>query len=309
MSLIPGLDTQQIAARFNRKQLASQYPAGTPNLNPVIIDSAHQWDAISTRDYSLEYNSYAGSDIQCTIFIPKPDMSVIRDMGQQGSVYGGGFVKVNMELQTLTVSSARSVHPVRRLGEVAPATYTRGARTIAGTMIFTTLFRDAFADAYQASAEDGETDLENFFVDQIPRFNMLINAANEYGNMANSVLVGIHLTNFGTTLSIDDMYTESTYSYVARQWYPFVEDTVAMNMVLSVINDDTSASALVKQTLLNRLLISGETNKAVELAKLYRDGQNTAENEDEIIDITLSMLSELSADGTSSFLQNEPFFE
>jgi len=197
-------------------------PLGRPNENAIILPNALQWDSVASNDKSVEFSSYAGSDIMCTIFIPVPNIAPIRDMGQQGSIVGGGHIKLNMELQTLTVSSARSVHPVRRIGEVAPATYTRGARTIAGTMIFTTLFRDAFADIYQKSVEDGETDLENFFVDQIPKFNMLVSAANEYGESASSVLTGIHLTNFGTTLSIDDMYTEATYC--------LSEDTQALTM-------------------------------------------------------------------------------
>lgn len=234
-----------------RGETPGRIPLGQPNDNPVINDTAVQFDQVAEADHSIEYNSYAGSDILCTIYVPAPRTQSIRDNGE-GGVAGNGVISVQTQLQTLTVSSARSVHPVRTLGTVNPQDYTRGGRTIAGSMIYTTLFRDALVEAYQTAFEQAETDSAKFFVDQIPKFNMLINASNEYGHTANTVLLGIHISNFGTTFSVDDMYTESTYTYVADHFYPFVEDPVAMNRLLSSFDIEESASSLVKEKQLAR---------------------------------------------------------
>jgi len=140
-------------------------------------------------------------------------------------------MKTFAELQTLTISSARSVFGVRRLGEHHVHQYTRGARTIAGSMIFTTFTRDVFAEFYRVSGYDNFTDpTAPFFVDQIPPFHLLISAANEYGLHAQAALINVNLTNFGTTMSVHDLQLESTYTYVAQFFFPFIQDYRAFNL-------------------------------------------------------------------------------
>ena len=156
--------------------------------------------------------SYSGSDIICLVYIPQQI---------NGVVQSDGFAQIEDKIQTLTVSSARSVSPVRRLGETTPTAYTRGSRTIAGSMVFTTGLRDAFVDVLTKSIDDGEPVREPvLFVDQIPKFSMVLQANTELGNVSTALLVNITLTNFGTTFSIDDIYTESTFTYVAEQYLP-----------------------------------------------------------------------------------------
>lgn len=162
-----------------------------------------------------QVSSYAGSDILCTIYVPSHSIQGSRDPG---------FIEVEDQLQTITVSSARSVMPVRRLGETNPASYARGSRTIAGSMVFTTGLRDAFVKMLAKSYKDGEPRREpTLFVDQIPQFSMVFQAANELGGVSTAMLGNITLTNFGTTFSIDDIYTESTFTYVADQYFPIAE--------------------------------------------------------------------------------------
>jgi len=156
--------------------------------------------------------SYAGSDILCLITIPARHDEVTNDPG---------FSEIEEKIQTLTVSSARSVMPVRRLGETNPVAYARGSRTIAGSMVFTAGLRDAFINMLSKSYTDGEPIKEpTLFVDQIPKFSMVLQASNELGGVSSAILLNITLTNFGTTFSIDDIYTESTYTYVAEQYFP-----------------------------------------------------------------------------------------
>ncbi len=164
---------------------------------------------------SSDVFSYAGSNILCTIYVPSYHGEHENDEG---------FIEIEDHLQTITVSSARSVMPVRRLGETNPAAYTRGSRTIAGSMVFTTGLKDAFVKMLAKSFKDGEPRNEGtLFVDQIPKFSMIFECHNELGGASSAMLVNMTLTNFGTTFSVDDIYTESTFTYVAEQYFPIAE--------------------------------------------------------------------------------------
>lgn len=62
-----------------------------------------------------------------------------------------------------------------------------------------------------------------WFVDQIPPFDVTLAAANEYGALAVMRIFGIELLNEGYGVSIDDMVSETQYTYVARTlvgWRP-----------------------------------------------------------------------------------------
>jgi hypothetical protein len=137
------------------------------------------------------------------------------------------FYKTFGEIQTISFSSRRSVEPVRRLGETSPAHYTRGPRTIAGSMQFILLQEDALLDLYRVAFND-KFDNEPFFIqDRLPPFNVLIQGNNERGHMVEGGLFGVTLIADGTTLSIDDLYTEIGYTFVARWRLPMTRRTRA----------------------------------------------------------------------------------
>lgn len=177
----------------------------------------------------LLLNSFTGADINAFLLMPEPTnkAEVLAQMGIDASEYPYPAMKQFAELETISISSARSLFPVRRLGEDHVHRYTRGGRTIAGTMVFTTFSRDVFAEFYRIHSHDrffGPNAQAPFFVDQIPPFHILLSAVNEYGMSANAALVNVSLSNWGTTMSIHDLKVESTYTYVAQFFFPFVQD-------------------------------------------------------------------------------------
>lgn len=157
----------------------------------------------------LQYSSFSGADCRCAIWIPPTKNRLT------------GTYKLWSELQTITISSERPAGPVRTLGRAAVRDYVRGVRTIAGTMIFSVLDRDVFAEVYQQTDAEGRSEYP-LYVDEIPNFNIIITATNEMGMQATAVVIDCILTNFGTTFSIDDIMLESTYTYVAKYVHPFV---------------------------------------------------------------------------------------
>jgi hypothetical protein len=157
----------------------------------------------------LEEISYSGADIIAFAYIPLTE--------DPRTVTGQKRSKLFGTLQTISITSTRSVTPVRGLGRASPMGYSRGGRTFAGTLVFATLDRDPFSEIYRADAKH-ESLLDSgtsAFVDQLPPFTVVITASNELGGIARQIVSGITLVNYGVTYSIDDIYTETTYTYVA----------------------------------------------------------------------------------------------
>tara|TARA_R110002110_G_scaffold12647_4_gene59811 strand:- start:529 stop:1302 length:774 start_codon:yes stop_codon:yes gene_type:complete len=157
----------------------------------------------------LKEISYSGSDIIAFAYIPNIGGPRTTSGQKRSTLFGS--------LQTISITSTRSVTPVRGLGRASPMAYSRGGRTFAGTLVFATLDRDPFSDIYRPDA--GHESLldsgTSAFVDQLPPFTVVITAANELGGIARQIVSGITLVNYGVTYSIDDIYTETTYTYVA----------------------------------------------------------------------------------------------
>lgn len=200
---------------------------------------------LSARAGTLVLNSFSGADITCSIVVPIPKW--MHTAKKIGALPGGlSNLRIFAEIETLSISSARDVYPVRRIGESHVHAYARGGRTVAGTMVFTTMSRDVFAEFYRHADGEGLDDAP-MHVDQIPPFHILINAMNEYGVRAASALLNVSLTNWGTTLSIHDLKIESTYSYVAQFYLPFVQDYAGFQAAIARVMDyqkETSASTL-----------------------------------------------------------------
>jgi hypothetical protein len=196
-----------------------------------VRDSYIRWlkagRSASRPDY-LEYNSFSGTDMKAAIWLPP-------------NPYAGrphGTYKIWAELQTISVSSARPAGPVRCMGMSNVRDYTRGVRTIAGSLVFTVLDRDVFYDVYQHSDKESPTEVP-IFVDAIPPFHMLIDASNEMGATANTSIIGVTLTNWGTTYSVDDLMVEATYTYVAKFVSPFANKREWRNGLAQAVSKTT----------------------------------------------------------------------
>lgn len=152
----------------------------------------------------------------------------------RSSDVGSTFIRpiVLADVQTVSYSSHRVKTPVRTLGRVSPKSYTRGPRTIAGSMIFTLFYKHAFYDLLEAScgfyntgvfeggSDSGYPELSTVLVDQLPPFDITFIAANEVGNVSYMTLYGVELHNEGFTVSIQDIITEDVMQYTARDMDP-----------------------------------------------------------------------------------------
>lgn len=160
------------------------------------------------------YNSYSGCDIVVT--------------ARLNTISGGnGTSKEKVytlgSIQTLSVSTHQDKKSVRVIGSVNSLDYTLGPRTIAGSLVFA-VFDQHFATEMFNDLEKitGKT---FFLPDELPALDLTITFANEYGRTSRMAIYGVRIVNEGQVMSVNDLYTENTYQFVATAMEPLKKGT------------------------------------------------------------------------------------
>ena len=179
-------------------------------------------------EYTKSYNSFSGVDIKAT--------------------FGGTVIG---ELQGVSFSVTREKAPLYTMGSADPRSFSRGKRGIAGTLIFTVFDRSALIETFKNFSDRSgwfyahDTDVQKhdtadakseqvwqdvntdnswqpaWYPDQIPPFDIVLTAANEYGQIAQMSIRGVEILNEGSGMSIDDIVTEQQMTFVAREIIPW----------------------------------------------------------------------------------------
>lgn len=158
------------------------------------------------REQTIVYSSYAGTDIIAQFVLPN-----------EGAITLG-------ELQTLSYSMHRENTPVRFLGHVSPSGFVKGPRTIAGSLIFTVFNYYAWyrISQFKSAINSGIYPL----ADMLPPFDIVVTFSNESGALSKMKLYGVTIVDEGQTMSVDDLITEQTYSFMARGIQPMTAHTI-----------------------------------------------------------------------------------
>lgn len=158
--------------------------------------------------YKNTFNSFSGADI----------VAVVTSYDGKSVVLGS--------LQTVSYSVYRSTSPVYALGRVGAKGAVRGARTIAGSLIFAVFDRHALYEVMVGlEGEDMYTPLKS---DEIPPFDITISFMNELGESAQLVIYGVHLISEGQTMSVEDLMTESVMEYIAMDIDEMMPDSISL---------------------------------------------------------------------------------
>ena len=151
--------------------------------------------------YAGTNNTFSMCDMVCTIdIVSNTGKRVISTLGK---------------LQTLSYSIFQNKSPVRVIGNMNALDYVYGQRTIAGSLIFAVFNQHWLMDIYNEVHDKEEMKNWHFIADEIPPFDITISFANEYGFDSRMAIYGVRLVNEGQTMSINDIYIENTYEYVA----------------------------------------------------------------------------------------------
>lgn len=189
----------------------------------------------TSLELSRQYTSFSGVDIRAVV---------------EGETIGA--------LQAISYAIQREKAPIYVMGRVDPLSFSRGKRGIAGTIITLmldqhVLMQKPFSDRrfvadndeiYAQSSDlnnaENTADLQDnaaafngsdlssnyeikqaWYVDQLPPFDAVIVAANEYGQAATMRIYGIEILNEGSGFSIDDIVIENQMTYVCRTILPW----------------------------------------------------------------------------------------
>ena len=213
-------------ANFGTARIISEYSSsliipGSVNLSTVVKSDRSTEYEDGVRKYRREKNlpdpfsnmSFAGVDINATLVIP--------DIDEDGEITASGDVIELAELQTISYSIHRENSPVRTLGYVNPRGFVKGPRTIAGSLIFTVFNEYAF---YRIKQFKRKLALLGYapLADMLPPFDVVLTFFNEYGLYGKMKLYGLTIVDEGQTMSVDDLITEQTYTYMARGIQPLI---------------------------------------------------------------------------------------
>lgn len=199
--------------------------------------------------------SFSGVDIQATMVLPR--------IGDETSSSDGDFIELG-ELQTISYSIHRENSPIRTLGHVNPRGFVKGSRTIAGSLIFTVFNEYAFyriKEFRKALAERNYSPL----ADMLPPFDVVLTFFNEYALAAKMKLFGITIVDEGQTMSVDDLITEQTYTYMARGIQPLMHLDPALDRNIYANSPDDLA----------RQALDISTNFFGDRIELYKNFMNT----------------------------------
>lgn len=156
----------------------------------------------SSSDYLYKNVSYSGTDMVVTAQL------CIGNTKSEFMTMGS--------LQTITYSVYDRMEPIHSLGNVNAKDYVHTHRYIAGSMVFAVFdqhWAKEFIEKYCKSA--GIAESEKILTDEIPPMNITISMGNEYGSSSRIALYSVRLFNEGMTMSVNDIYTEHTYQFVA----------------------------------------------------------------------------------------------
>jgi len=144
-----------------------------------------------------------------------------------GFIGQGDLIKLGT-IKAISYSVFRDKVPVRAIGTVSPRGYTRGTRTIAGSMVFSVIERSAFdllrtAWAAGDRVKYGDMPIELSYdkfpfgmLDQLPPFDIFIQFNTEFGDTSHLIIYGIELFSTGVSISINNSAIDEVIRYQAR---------------------------------------------------------------------------------------------
>ncbi|HHY08872.1 MAG TPA: hypothetical protein GX530_10265 [Corynebacteriales bacterium] len=118
-------------------------------------------------------------------------------------------------IHTITYSTHSEIIQMRKLGSRRVGGFARGPRTVAGTLIFTVFERDIVR---QLAPEY----MDGILLDEMPPFNINVICRNDGGRISRYAILGVRLVDSGMVMSIDDIITENTVSYIAEDIVPLL---------------------------------------------------------------------------------------
>nr|MBC8436689.1 hypothetical protein [bacterium] len=239
---IPEALTEEQQKRLRNQQQASAAEANTA-VSPLATGQFSVYKPPATNT-SI---AYSGSDVSAYIVA-------------YGRVSKESFIPLT-NLAALSYSIHRDKSPVRKLGHSVAHDYTKGTRTIAGSIVIINFDRAAFFELVAGVDIYGTVGANIHLADSIPPFDLLLmfNEENKgrsgaawhtgftgpkkpdkAANYSYMWLRNIHFVDEGAVTGTDEAYLETTFQYVAEDIEYLKPDNIA-----PVTSDVSAAQAAI----------------------------------------------------------------
>lgn len=253
----PGVDDDS-QRLLNRTDDFQRYYPYTPSEEPRVYDWKRYYPSNVSEDTRVSdwQRYYPGKGKVASDFLPTyrtfsgQDMVVSVQLPLSSK---NSLSKVIGAFETITYSIHNEKAPVRVLGDMNVRRYVFGPRVIAGSLsliVFDRHWMRELLDQYIKIKSETE---RYFLMDELPAMNITISCVNEYGYNAKLAIYGVTIINEGQIMSINDLYTENTYEFVAMNvdYLDRVESTIAQRRNKALDNipyDDSNPSSETKTT-------------------------------------------------------------
>lgn len=175
-------------------------------------------------DWIISNNTFSGVDMLATITLHTFNGTIVHTLGN---------------LQTISYSIVQNKIPIRCLGDINAKDYIDGPRTIAGSLVFAVFDRHWSYAIHDKLRKMKIYHTDHFIADELPPFDITISFANEYGYSSRLAIYGVRLIQEGQTMSVNDIYTENTYQYVAMDIH-YMKDWDYINKDLNTLHSKIS---------------------------------------------------------------------
>jgi hypothetical protein len=172
--------------------MTSRKPLPKPRPTPIVSAP----DKVKGKNLDKYYRTFSGVDAMAFLLFPSAAPVLL------GTV------------TTISYSMFREKIPVKLMSRISIPAYTKGLRYCAGTMIFTMINKHWVNEVkIQIPWLDYYGKIK---ADELPPFDIMIICANEYGASASMMILATEMVDEAQTLSIEDIFTENQFSFVAK---------------------------------------------------------------------------------------------
>lgn len=126
-------------------------------------------------------------------------------------------------LDAISYSSFREKIAIRSLGRSHAIGYTRGARTVAGSMTFNSMQENellSFFSNYSIEESIGNIPSRNVILDQVEPFNIILLFSNEFGGNSVMQLFNVELASESQRMSVHDLVIQNNMNFYATDIIP-----------------------------------------------------------------------------------------
>lgn len=226
----------------------------TNKVNPNFIDIVKQGSDKKALELARKYQQAKANKNRNLNLDTKGNVGEQKPIIELGSLY------------SITYSSFREKHAVRTLGRVSAKDYTRGQRTIAGSMNFAVFQSHELMDFLKVGPNKNDI----VILDQLPKFNLMLVMINEYGGASILHLFGVTISTESQQTSVEDLALMNNVTFYA-------EDIITIEDVGNVF--ETSLSMLHPTFIAGETLRFYKKNEFTTLGGLLQANLDTIGNE------------------------------